>query len=403
MRFRRARRIAFICFSESNGGLELTTVGLAAKVCRRSAEAMLIVPPDTPMADAAKRENLCVVHLRPRLKYGDVVASIQLAKILRAHEVDVAVIMQSGDLNVAAIAKQVYPRVKLVFYQQMQSGLDKRDLLHTWIYSKLSLWISLTNRMRQEVLEHTRVPGEKIRAVPLGVDTGLYAPDRYDRIRARRYFNLPSDRPIVGTLTRLDPKKGLEDLLSAIPLVLERHETVLFAVAGEETNGKAGYKDCLIRVCKELAIETHVKFLPFTSNVSRYLAALDLFVLPSHSETFGLALIEAMAMQRAVIATHAGGVPEIVEDGKSGLLVPPRDSVALAGAVNRLLDDPACRLVLGKCARKRVLDAFDAKKCTDRLVSSIDSLFQASDERLAETVLRLRGCERTNLRLQAQD
>jgi glycosyltransferase involved in cell wall biosynthesis len=278
----------------------------------------------------------------------------------------------------------VYPKTKIVLYQQMQFGLDKRDPIHSWMHSKLSLWITVTDRMKEEVLNHTRVAAERITVVPVGIDVRSYDPDRYDKIQARKFFDLPEDAAIVGTLSRLDPKKGIEDLLRAVPLVVERNKSVLLAIAGDETKGQVGYKDYLLRLCNDLGIDTHVRFLPFTSEVSRYLAALDLFILPSHSETFGFALIEAMAMRRAVIATDAGGVPEIVEHGKCGLLVPPQNSVRLSEAINSLLDDPEYRLELGKRARKRVVEAFDSEICVERFLASLDSLSPVRKGKLKE-------------------
>jgi glycosyltransferase involved in cell wall biosynthesis len=242
MSFSRNQRIAFICFSSSFGGLELSTIQLASDLKRRMADCLLVVPAGTPLADQAMKNDLQTEFLKPKLKYGDLLASGRLAHILRAHRIEIAVLMQSKDISVVAAAKLAYPPVKIVFYQQMQSRVNKRDVLHTWMYSKLSLWISLTKRMKQEVLEHTRVPEQLIRVVPLGRDTRLFDPRMYNQSEARKRHGLPLGKPIVGMLGRLDPQKGQEAFLRSLPRVLERQHDACFVIAGDETRGEKGYK-----------------------------------------------------------------------------------------------------------------------------------------------------------------
>jgi glycosyltransferase involved in cell wall biosynthesis len=263
----------------------------------------------------------------------------------------------------------------------MQSGVNKRDLLHTWMYSRLSLWISLTSRMKQEVVEHTRVPEELITVVPLGRDTRLFDPKSYDRSEARKKYGFAQRGPIVGTAGRLDPQKGQEEFLRSIPLVLKHQRRARFVIAGDETRGEEGYRKQLLELSERLGVSDHVRFLPFVENVPEFMAAIDLFVLPSYSETYGLVLIEAMAMGKPVVATNAGGVPEIVDDGRTGLLIPPRDEGALADAIVRVLKDDSLRRDLSEQARRDALERFDSARCVDRLVQTLDSLVTLASAR----------------------
>ncbi len=372
--FSKNHHIAFICFSSSFGGLELTTVRLARDLGQRNAESMIVVPPGSPLAGQAARHGLHVEYLQPRLKYGDILASLRLACILKLRRVDIAVVMQSKDINVVAAAKLSYPALKIVFYQQMQSGVNKRDFLHTWMFKKLSLWLSLTARMKQEAVEHTRMPEELIKVVHLGRDTGLFDPRVHDQSSARGRIGLPVERPIVAVLGRLDPQKGQEEFLRAVPLVLKERSDAYFVIAGEETEGEGGFRQHLVDLTYRLGVGDHVRFLPFTDQVPQFMSAIDIFVLPSYAETYGLVLIEAMAMEKAVIATSAGGVPEIVEHGRTGLLIPPRDDKALADAMVMLLKNPDLRTSLSKQARADVLERFDSSRCVDQLVASLDAL-----------------------------
>jgi glycosyltransferase involved in cell wall biosynthesis len=254
----------------------------------------------------------------------------------------------------------------------MQSKIPKKDFLHNWVYSKLSLWIALTNRMKKDVVNYTNVPEDLVKVIPLGLDSHKFDPNLYNQIKERTYFDLPKDKYIVGMIGRLDRKKGQETFLRAIPQILCQREKVLFIIVGEETRGEEGYREELINLCKRLKIEDHVKFLPFTEEVPRFLSSLDVFVLPSDEETFGLVVIEAMAMQKPVIATDAGGVPEIINNGKNGLLVQPKDSSALAESIQKVLDDFSLRNNISIAARERVVQNFDFVQCVDRIAESIN-------------------------------
>jgi D-inositol-3-phosphate glycosyltransferase len=246
--------------------------------------------------------------------------------------------------------------------------------VHTWIYSKLSLWISLTEGMRDDVLECTRVPREKAAVVRHGTDLEKFDPSRYHIAEARTRFGLPQDKRIVAVLGRLDPGKGQEVLLRAIPEIVKEHDDVLFLIAGDETAGEPGYKKHLETIGSELGIGRWVRFMNFTDDVPGLMAAIDVLALPSFSETFGLVLIEAMAMEKTIVATNAGGVPEIITHEKNGLLVEPRDARSLARAISRVLGDRQLAGSLAKQGREEAVLRYDFGRCVDSLLSAMSDL-----------------------------
>lgn len=338
------------------------------------ADCLIIVPPDTSLALHAVRSHLNVEFLKTKWKYGDVAASIHLARILRSHRIDVVVIMQSKDMSIVTIAHWLYPYAKLVFYQEMQFGINKRDILHTWMYSHLSLWITLTKKMKQEVIEHTRMPQERISVIPIGTDMQRFDPRLYDQKTTRQRFDIPQAKLVIGVLGRIDPQKGQEEFIRAIPILLKHRTDLHFVIAGEETEGQPGFKRKLEDLSIELGIRNYIQFLPFTDAVPEFMSAIDIFVLPSHAETFGFVLVEALAMGKAIVATNSGGVPEIITDGSTGLLVPPRDEQALADALLKLLKDQRLRSFFSSEAHADALKRFDVARCVDQLVNSLDAL-----------------------------
>ncbi len=375
-RFRRYRAVAFICLSESAGGLELTTIRLASECRTRGAQPLIIAPAGSPLEQLAASEGMPFGALRPRLKYGDLLAAGRLAVLMRRHRTEIAILMRSQDIHLAALARLSRRAPHLVFYQQMQSGLAKRDPLHSWVHARIDRWLTLTARMRDDVLRLTRIPPERVDVVPLGRDTTVFRPDVMSRGAARQSLHLPDRRLVVGMLGRLDRQKGQDDFLQAASRVITQHRRAIFLIMGDETRNEPGERNRLEGMIRDLGLAGAVRMLPGTEDVRPFLASLDLFVMPSHAETYGLVLIEAMAMGLPVIATNAGGVPEIVRDGIDGLLVPPRDPDALAAAILRFAGDSRLRKRFGLSARARACDAFDAAPCADRLVGSLDSLPQ---------------------------
>ena len=301
------KKIAIVCFSNSLGGLELSALRLAEAMTKRGTSVLLIAPPSSPIAERASKTNLSVAALALRWKYGDFSTLMTLVRVLKAHQIDIVLLMQSKDIHLTAVASIFVPALKLVYYQQMNSRHNKRDILHTWVYSKLAFWFTLTRNMRNDVLASTRVPGEKVKVVALGADLHQFNPSHINKSDAQMYFGLPQDKNIVGVLGRLDKVKGQHIVLQAIPEVVKQHPNTFFLIAGDETAGEHGYRDYLLELSRSLKIERYLKFIPFIEDVPRFMAALDLFVLPSFSETFGLVLVEAMAMERPIIATNSGG------------------------------------------------------------------------------------------------
>jgi D-inositol-3-phosphate glycosyltransferase len=366
--------IAFVCLSSSFGGLELSILKLASEFNKRMADCLIIVPPDTSLAQFAGQYDLKVELLKTKLKYGDIAASIHLAHILRSRHIDIVVIMQSKDTSIVTVAHLLYPSAKLVFYQEMQFSINKRDILHTWMYSHLSLWITLTKKMKREVIEHTCMPQERISVIPIGTDMQRFNPSLHDQKMTREQFDIPQSKLVVGMLGRLDPQKGQEEFIRTIPILLKHQTNLHFVIAGDETEGQHGIKKNLRDLSIELGVSDKVQFLPFTDAVPEFMSAIDIFVLPSHAETFGFVLVEALAMGKAIVATNSGGVPEIITDGSTGLLVPPRDVQALSDALLRLLKDQRLRSSFSSEARTDALKRFDVARCVDQLVVSLDTL-----------------------------
>lgn len=185
-----------------------------------------------------------------------------------------------------------------------------------------------------------------------GVDIGRFRPDAAVREGVRARLGIEPDAPVTVFLGRLHVDKGLAELGAALRLVAAAVPQARLLLAGPDEGGLA--------VCMAAAREAagRVSVLGQVTNPDEVLAAADIFCLPSYREGFGLSLIEAAACGLPCVATRIYGVTDAVIDGRTGLLVPPRDALALAAALRALIEDPATRREMGEAARGRVVDGF---------------------------------------------
>jgi glycosyltransferase involved in cell wall biosynthesis len=217
-----------------------------------------------------------------------------------------------------------------------------------------------------------------LRVIYNGVDPSRWDPARADGARVRQELGVPPQAPLLALVGQITPWKGQRDALCALPTVRARYPTAVLLVAGSPKftgptvrADNLAYAAELRRTAAALGLDGGVRFLGERDDVPDLLAAADLLVLPSWAEPFGRVLIEAMAMARPVVATRAGGVPEVVEHGASGLLVPPRAPAALAAAILALLDDPARARAMGARGRAVVTARFTAAQTA----AAIDALY----------------------------
>jgi phosphatidylinositol alpha-1,6-mannosyltransferase len=221
------------------------------------------------------------------------------------------------------------------------------------------------------LLRDLGAPPERIRITHYGTDPERFRP--LDSGRLRRKLGLEG-RPVVLTIARLVGRKGVDTVLQALPAVQKAVPEAAYVVAGDGPEAES-----LRAMTRRLGIERSVHFLgPVPDEDLPELYALgDVFAMPSRStppdvEGFGIVFLEAAACERPVVAARAGGIPDAVSDGTTGLLVPPDDPRALAEALAALLRDPARRAELGRRGRERVLAEFTWERVVDRTLAALE-------------------------------
>ena len=224
-------------------------------------------------------------------------------------------------------------------------------------------FLAISERLRQSLVNEMHVGKDLIQIVPYGVDSSRYRHTAKER--------LSPWIPVIGTYGRLDENKGVEFLLDAAKLLRDAGHDPEVLVTGE---GPLKVKSKLTQQAAALGLRRRVTFVGgFVPSVET-IPNLDIYVQPNVAEGLGIELIEAMACGRPVVASAVGGIPEVVRDGSTGLLVRPRDPVALADRIQRLLTDESLCLELGRGARDMAEQAHDLEAMLD----ATESAYQAA-------------------------
>jgi len=220
-------------------------------------------------------------------------------------------------------------------------------LKYTW---GIDCIVAISESIRLQ-LEISGIPGSRIRTIYEGMDLSLYP--------ARSAKSIPaSGKPtVVGTVAHLSQEKGIQYLIEAAAMIPDVHKKLRFVIVGEG--------DCLTELkalVRDKGLLDIFLFAGFHSNTAQYIKAFDIFALPSLSEGLSSAILEAMATSLPIVATNVGGIPELVIDGDNGLLVAPKDPAALAGAIQRLCENPEESHRMGLRGRERMEEKFTMER-----------------------------------------
>jgi glycosyltransferase involved in cell wall biosynthesis len=239
----------------------------------------------------------------------------------------------------------------------------KGNSFSRWKHRQVDCFIAASNAIRA-MLVADGVPESSVVTVHEGIDVDhvLAAPT----VNVHEAFFLPHHAPIVGNVGALVPHKGQRHLIEAAHLVVQQLPDTRFVILGE-----GELREHLERLVREHHLEKHVVLPGFRIDVLGCIKGFDLFVMSSVSEGLGTSLLDAMACSKAIVATKAGGIPEVVDDGVTGLLVEPRDHHALAAGIVRLIKDASDRQQMAEAGFERV----SAKFTVERMVAETAKVY----------------------------
>lgn len=229
--------------------------------------------------------------------------------------------------------------------------------------------IGLTTREIDQYLDAKIGKREQYTYIYNGIDIERFSKTTKDRNTIRNELNIPVDAVVCVTVGRLVPVKGQADLIEAFQKVTQKHPNAHLIIVGE-----GELHASLLEQTKACDLTNCIHFLGWRSDVADLLGASDIFVLPSLNEGLGLVLIEAMAQKLPAIATDVGGVPEVVVDGQTGILVTAQSPNHLSDKINLLISDPELRHKMGQAGYQRALAQFSIQSTVSKTENIYDQL-----------------------------
>ena len=335
----------------------LTVLGLRALGHR----SMLIAHAAGELRQRAQ-EGLELIPMAPRTEM-DLGAAWRLSRLIKQLRPDVIHAHDPHGVAMAALALSMSTQLAkppLVASRRVDFHL-KDNAFSRWKYRQVDLFICVSDAIRR-MLVGDGVPASRVVKVHEGIDLGRVDAAPAANLHAELW--LPHNSPVVGNVAALVPHKGQRHLIEAAALVVKRVPDARFVIAGE-----GELRGALERQIKEHRLEKHVFLAGFRPDILSVHKAFDIFVMSSVTEGLGTSLLDAMACGKPIVATTAGGMPEVVEDGHNGLLVPPRDHVAMADAIVRLLQDSGMREAMGKAGLARARATFSVERMVEETLS----------------------------------
>jgi glycosyltransferase involved in cell wall biosynthesis len=309
-----------------------------------------------PTGELRKRaeEGLDLIPLAPRAEM-DLAAAWRLSRLLKQLKPDIVHAHDPHGVAMASIALSMstMPQLPRLVASRRVDFHMRRSALSRWKYRQVDCFICASEAIR-EIVVSDGIPRSRTVTVHEGIDLGRVG--AAPRAELHKDLWLPHDAPLVGNVAALVAHKGQRHLVDAAAQVLPKHPDARFIIAGE-----GELRPQLEHQIRQQRLEKHVILAGFRADILSVHKAFDIFVMSSVTEGLGTSILDAMACGKPVVGTTAGGIPEVVVDGETGLLAPPRDAGAMAAAITRLLSDRSLRERMGAAGLARVRERFSAE------------------------------------------
>jgi glycosyltransferase involved in cell wall biosynthesis len=365
-------RILQISSAQSLGGGERHLADLANGLARRGHDVYVALRPKSPLIKELAglvNKNITALPLRNSL---DATSARDLSRLVRRNRIQIVHAHMARDYPLAAYAARANAASKLIITRHVLFPLSR---LHRITLSRAARIIAVSHAVASRLKADAIVPAEKISVILNGIDTARFSKARaeFDRRQFFGSWKLPADSLLVGTVGELTPLKGQEEILRAASQLLKQLPQTHFIIAGVDHSRENQHRTRLEQLIKELNLTTHVSLVGWLGDLAELYCALDVFVSASHTESFGLAIAEAMASGTAVVATETEGASELIKTGETGLLVPIGNIDKLAESILLLLRDKEERVRLGRAAQQAAAANFGL----ERMIAETEAVYRS--------------------------
>lgn len=360
-------KILYSCLSKSWGGMEMITLIFIRKLIARNYQVELLCLEESRMQIEANNLGI-IIHPVKASGYIHPVTMLKISALIKNNNYVLIHTQASKDLWLLVPALKIASsQIPLFLTKQMGSFIVKKDFMHKFLYQRVTKAFAISTVIKNNLLETTPLSADKIELLYNAVDVKKFDPVKADRTKVRKEFNIGDEEIVIGMIARFSPGKGHEEFLQSAKALSSKINNLKFIVVGEASRGEDEFANSIKSMAEKLELK-NIIFAGFRSDTPDVLSAFDIFIFPSHAEAFGIALIEAMAMERASVCSNSDGVLDIAVDGETNFLFQNKNAEDLANKTEQLIADKDKRIRMGKEARKRVLEKFDIEIITDRTI-----------------------------------
>ncbi|MBK7629277.1 MAG: glycosyltransferase family 4 protein [Ignavibacteriales bacterium] len=365
-------KILYSCLSKSWGGMEMVTLTGIKQLLKHNIIVELLCANDSRLQLEANNLGI-IIHSVNISKLPNPITILKTSTIIKSGCYDLIHSHASKDLWVIVPALKIIKNKTLLFFtKHIGSFILKKDYLHNKIYSRINVAIAISSVIKNNLIDTTSLPPHKIELIYNGVDAKKFNPTISNRDRVRKEFSYSDNDIVIGMIARFSPGKGHRRILRSAKILSTKFINLKFMIVGEASRGEDDYANRIKSLSQNLKIENLI-LTGFRSDIPDVISAFDIFIFPSHAEAFGIALIEAMAMEKPSVCANSDGVLDIAVDGKTNILFQNKNAEDLAKKTEKLILDENLRLSIGKAARERVLKMFDIEIVTDKIIESYNN------------------------------
>lgn len=360
-------KILYSCLSKSWGGMEMFTLASINQLLKREIRVELICSADSRIHIEANNMGI-MLHPVKASSYFHPFKILRLSLLIRENEYSIVHTQASKDLWLLVPALFLAnSKIPLFLTKQVGSFIEKKDFFHKLLYHRVTKLFAISTVIKKNLIETTPVKPEKVVILPNGTDTSRFNPDNVDRLKIKKEYSIGSEEIVLGMLGRFTPGKGHEEFLWSAKELNKEYKNLRYMIVGEPSRGESEYADKIKQLAKNYELRNLV-FTGYREDIPEVLSAMDIFVFPSHSEAFGIALVEAMAMKKPSVCSNAEGVLDIAVDGETSFLFENKNAEDLKAKLKLLIDSKETRRKFGESARRRVVENFDIQIVTGKVL-----------------------------------
>jgi len=336
-------------------------------------QALVVSPSRGPFTELLRRKRVPVFFIPFKRTYS-FHRAFQLARLIKKEGIDLVYTHGMVPANIHSRLAARLAGVPCISHIHIANVFNQNPLvrryqifLDNWTSRFCHRLIAVSQSTKDSLIQQG-ISGDRIEVIPNGIDCHKIH-CRETREEILRKFHLDPKERLVGTIGRLCPTKGQEEFLRVAKGVSQEMPDVVWMVIGKDMEFGGRYETQLRTLAQEGGLNGRVIFTGHQPDPFSLLNALEFFVLPSKLEGMPLVILEAMALKKAVIASAVGGVPEVIVDGKTGILVPAGDSRSLAEAILKLLRNPELAKAMGEAGFERARENFSESEMSRRTLT----------------------------------